>query len=115
MPAERVIAKNDLAFSVLDAFPVSTGHTLVIPHRHECDFLELTPEEVLAVFELLRITRETLDERLRPSAYNLGVNAGQAAGQTVMHAHVHLIPRYSGDVRDPAGGIRNIIPGKGQY
>jgi diadenosine tetraphosphate (Ap4A) HIT family hydrolase len=115
MPAERVIAKNELAFAVLDAYPVSLGHMLVIPYRHVCDFLELNVEEMSAVFGLLCLARRTLDARHKPSGYNLGTNIGEAAGQTVMHAHVHLIPRYPGDVPEPSGGIRRLIPGKGRY
>src|SRR5437016_5757790 len=75
----------------------------------------LTAEELAAVYELLRQAKESLDSKMKPTGYNLGVNVGQAAGQTVMHVHVHLIPRYSGDVSDPTGGVRNLIPGKGPY
>ncbi|HEV3445758.1 MAG TPA: HIT family protein, partial [Gemmataceae bacterium] len=96
-------------------FPVSQGHTLIIPNRHVCDFLELTLDEMSAVFELLQVARNTLDGRYRPPGYNVGVNIGKLAGQTVMHAHVHLIPRFCGDVPDPVGGIRNLIAGKGHY
>jgi len=115
MPAERVIAKNDLAFAVLDVYPVSLGHTLVIPHRHVHDFLELTADEASAIFALLCLARRTLDVRHKPAGFNFGANIGAAAGQTVMHAHMHLIPRYAGDVAEPVGGIRNLIPGKGRY
>jgi diadenosine tetraphosphate (Ap4A) HIT family hydrolase len=115
MPGERVLAKNDLVFAVLDAYPISEGHALFIPYRHVASFLELTPAETSAAFELLRVVREILDARHRPAGYNLGVNVGQAAGQTVMHAHLHLIPRYAGDIPDPVGGIRNVVSGKGRY
>lgn len=98
-----------------DAFPVSAGHTLVIPRRHVTSFFELTEDEVKAVYELLRQMKDQLDQNLRPGGYNIGVNVGVVAGQTIDHVHIHLIPRYSGDVADPIGGVRNVIPGKGRY
>jgi diadenosine tetraphosphate (Ap4A) HIT family hydrolase len=112
---ERVLESNAQALAVADAFPVSDGHTLVIPRRHVISFFELTQEEIAAVHELLRRMRDQLDEALRPGGYNIGVNVGEVAGQTVAHSHVHLIPRRLGDVQDPVGGVRNIIPGKGHY
>jgi diadenosine tetraphosphate (Ap4A) HIT family hydrolase len=115
LPAERALDGNAHAVAVADAFPVSPGHTLIIPRRHTASFFELTAEEVVAVHELLCGAKERLDSTLHPGGYNLGANVGATAGQTVMHAHVHLIPRYSGDVADPAGGVRNVIPGCGPY
>jgi diadenosine tetraphosphate (Ap4A) HIT family hydrolase len=101
--------------AVADAFPVSAGHTLVIPRRHVTSFFELTEGEVVAVYELLRRVKVRLDGELKPGGYNVGVNVGAVSGQTVGHVHVHLIPRYPGDVPDPVGGVRNVIPGKGRY
>ena len=115
LPSERVVAANERALAVADAFPVTAGHTLVIPKRHVGCFFDLDLSEVEAVFQLLRVTREWLEQMHHPSGFNVGVNIGFAAGQTIMHAHVHLIPRYSGDVPEPAGGVRNVIPGKGRY
>jgi diadenosine tetraphosphate (Ap4A) HIT family hydrolase len=115
LSAERVIAANAHALAVADAFPVTAGHSLVIVQRHVASFFDLTLSEVQAVFELLFETRRLLDQRHQPSGFNVGVNIGSAAGQTVMHAHIHLIPRYNGDVPEPEGGIRNVIPGKGRY
>jgi diadenosine tetraphosphate (Ap4A) HIT family hydrolase len=115
MPPERILASNDHAFAVADAFPVSPGHTLVISRRHVADFFELTDEEVAAVHSLLRQSRQQLERENRPNGINVGINVGTAAGQTVMHAHIHLIPRYRGDVANPTGGVRNLIPGKGAY
>jgi diadenosine tetraphosphate (Ap4A) HIT family hydrolase len=115
LSAERVVDSNAQALAVADAFPVSTGHTLVIPRRHVTSFFELTEDEVSAIFELLRRMTGRLGETLKPGGYNIGVNVGAAAGQTVPHVHVHLIPRYLGDVADPVGGVRNIIRGRGHY
>jgi diadenosine tetraphosphate (Ap4A) HIT family hydrolase len=115
MPAERIRESSEHAFVVDDAFPVTRGHTLVIPRRHAADFFDLTREETAALIQLLWEARSRLDASLKPSGYNVGVNVGQAAGQTVLHVHVHLIPRYSGDVPDPTGGVRAVIPGKGPY
>jgi diadenosine tetraphosphate (Ap4A) HIT family hydrolase len=115
IPAARVIDSNDLAFAVEDAFPVSPGHTLIISRRHVGSIFDLAPEEVVAVMELLGRAKARLDKRDHPDGYNVGVNVGRDAGQTVMHVHVHLIPRCTGDVPAPRGGVRNVIPGKGEY
>jgi len=110
-----VLDENELAVAIGDAFPVSPGHTLVMPRRHVADFFELNTAEVTAVMELLFRLQCRLAEERRPAGFNVGVNAGRAAGQTVMHAHVHLIPRYAGDVADPTGGVRGVLPGTGYY
>jgi diadenosine tetraphosphate (Ap4A) HIT family hydrolase len=115
LPAERIIARNAHALAIADAFPVSPGHTLIIPHRHISSFFHLTGEELLALYDLLHHAKGHLDSTLEPKGYNIGVNDGQAAGQTVMHLHIHLIPRFVGDVADPRGGVRHLIPGKGLY
>ena len=115
LPPARVLEENGHAVAIADAFPVSPGHTLVIPKRHGAGFFELTPGEVMAVYELLVRMKARLDGDLKPAGYNIGINIGEAAGQTVMHSHVHLIPRFWGDVSEPRGGVRNVIPGKGPY
>jgi diadenosine tetraphosphate (Ap4A) HIT family hydrolase len=115
LPSERILAANAHALVVADAIPVSAGHALVIPRRHVASFFDFDLCEIQAVFELLLETRRLLDQTHHPLGYNVGVNVGIAAGQTVMHAHVHLIPRYAGDVSDPQGGVRNVIPGRGPY
>lgn len=115
LPVERVLEANALALAIADAFPVSAGHTLVIPRRHVASFFDLTDEEVTAVCELLRRVKGHLDERVQAAGYNIGINVGAAAGQTVAHVHVHLIPRYAGDVANPVGGVRNVLPGRGPY
>ena len=115
VPAARVIDSNELAFVIEDAFPVSHGHTLIVARRHVASFFDLNAEEVAAIVALLRHAKARLDERDRPAGYNVGINIGPDAGQTVMHVHVHLIPRHAGDVAKPEGGVRNVIPGMGPY
>lgn len=115
LPTDRVQAMNDLALAFADAFPVTTGHTLVIPRRHVANFFDLTEDEVVAVYRLLRLMRDRLEQTQSPRGFNIGANIGEIAGQSVGHAHIHVIPRFSGDVEDPFGGIRNVIPGKGRY
>lgn len=115
LPDDRVLAANAHALAVADAFPVATGHSLVISRRHVVSFFDLDLAEIQAVFELLLVMRRRLDQMYRPSGFNVGVNIGPAAGQTVMHAHVHIIPRFIGDVAEPQGGVRNVIPGRGPY
>ncbi len=112
---DRVIERTEHAFSMLDAYPVSPGHTLVIVRRHVASPFDLTAQEAADIAKLVWMTRDRLDVSSHPSGYNLGVNVGTDAGQTVMHMHVHVIPRYSGDITDPAGGVRNVLPGKGRY
>ncbi|AJA49163.1 HIT family protein [Clostridium pasteurianum DSM 525 = ATCC 6013] len=102
------IAENELVFAIYDKFPVNKGHVLIIPKRHFESFFEATVEEVKAIYSLMNEVKTIIDKQLKPSGYNVGVNVGYDAGQTVMHLHVHLIPRYEGDVENPKGGIRNI-------
>jgi diadenosine tetraphosphate (Ap4A) HIT family hydrolase len=116
IPRDRIVTENSLAFAVWDAYKVADGHALVIPRRHVADFFQLVPGEDKAVHLLLREMRTRIE--LSDSAvqgFNVGVNAGQVAGQTVFHCHVHLIPRRAGDVSNPRGGVRNVIPGRGDY
>jgi diadenosine tetraphosphate (Ap4A) HIT family hydrolase len=109
-PAAEWIASNDLAFAIPDPFPVSPGHTLVITKRVVPTWFEANQYERLAIVDLIEEVKKLLDRRTpAPDGYNVGFNAGAAAGQTVMHLHVHVIPRYAGDVSDPTGGIRNIM------
>ena len=112
---EKVVAENNLAYAIFDAFPVSQGHTLIIPKRHAETFFELTNDEVVAIYELAHIIKQKLTELYNPSGYNVGFNCGEAAGQTIMHCHMHIIPRYSGDIQNPRGGVRKIIKNKVPY
>jgi diadenosine tetraphosphate (Ap4A) HIT family hydrolase len=111
----RVVASNSLAVAIRDAYPVSPGHTLVIPNRHIGSFFDLSAQEHHALFQLIREQKRVLDAEFGPHAYNIGINDGPAAGQTVAHVHVHLIPRYRGDDADPRGGVRRVLPAKARY
>ena len=111
----EVLETHALAVAIKDSFPLTRGHSLVVPRRHVASFFELTAEERVAIMELLDRARAALDEEYAPDAYNIGINDGAAAGQTVMHLHVHLIPRYEGDTEDPRGGVRWIFPRKAEY
>jgi diadenosine tetraphosphate (Ap4A) HIT family hydrolase len=113
--APQAIAENDLAVAVSDAFPVSPGHMLVIPRRHFVRLEEATPEEGIAILSLVREVTSLIKSDPTPDGFNIGVNDGIAAGQTVPHLHFHVIPRYSGDMADPRGGIRWIFPERARY
>jgi diadenosine tetraphosphate (Ap4A) HIT family hydrolase len=109
------LAETELSFAFLDNFPVAKGHTLVIPKRHVATIWELTDDEYADVFNLARHFKDLIQKKFDPQGMNIGVNCGEVAGQTVFHAHIHIIPRYAGDVPNPRGGVRNVIPGKGDY
>lgn len=111
----RIHLESEFAIALLDAFPVAEGHTLVVPKRHVASLFDLPEEEQAAVWGLVAVVRDKLMAKLKPDGFNVGVNDGAAAGQTVMHAHVHVIPRFKGDVADARGGVRWIIPSKAQY
>jgi diadenosine tetraphosphate (Ap4A) HIT family hydrolase len=113
--ADEIIAKNDLCYARWDRFPVSKGHLLVIPFRHTADYFSLIEEEKQATFSLIDECKEVVEENFKPAGYNIGFNVGEVAGQTVMHCHCHVIPRYSGDMENPRGGIRGVIPQKRDY
>jgi diadenosine tetraphosphate (Ap4A) HIT family hydrolase len=115
LPQERVILETKTALAFLDAYPVTEGHTLVIPKRHAVSLFDLPPAELEHVWTQVANVRELLAKKYRPDAFNIGVNDGAAAGQTSTHAHVHVIPRRKGDSPDPRGGIRWIFPAKAKY
>lgn len=112
---ERVIGECDLTITFIDNFPASPGHTLVIPKRHFATYFEATEAELLAIGVAVQKAKLLLDEEFKPDAYNIGVNNGEMAGQSIKHLHVHLIPRYKGDVEDPKGGVRWILRNKANY
>ena len=114
-PAARVWLENSAGVALLDAFPVSEGHTLVIPKQHVASLYELPEGDQTLLWRLAAEARIRLFRTHRPDGFNIGINDGPAAGQTVLHAHIHVIPRWSGDVADPRGGIRWIIPEKAAY
>jgi diadenosine tetraphosphate (Ap4A) HIT family hydrolase len=110
-----VTGSNALAYSSRDSYPVSPGHSLIMPFRHCSSFFDLTPEEVTACMELVAAERKVLDEEFSPDGYNVGVNVSAAAGQSIHHVHIHLIPRYTGDSANPQGGVRHVLPEKAYY
>lgn len=110
-----VIAENDLAYARWDNYPVSKGHAEIIPKRHVESYFDMSNDEALALYDLAKLARTLIVEMHNPDAFNLGVNDGEAAGRTVYHLHLHLISRYAGDVPNPRGGVRHIIPEKGDY
>jgi diadenosine tetraphosphate (Ap4A) HIT family hydrolase len=115
LPPDRILFGNDHAISIRDGFPVSPGHTLIIPRRHVRSFFDATRDERESLLDLLDRAKAELTEVFKPDGFNIGVNDGAAAGQTISHLHVHLIPRYHGDRADPRGGVRWIIPEKADY
>ena len=110
-----VILSNELAYVKFDINPVNPGHCLVIPFRHVADFFETTEAERQAMLVLADEAKALLDVKHKPDGYNLGLNVGAVAGQTVPHVHLHLIPRYAGDVEQPRGGVRGVIPARQSY
>ena len=115
LPDSRIIAGDERAVVIRDGFPVSPGHTLIIPRRHVASFFDTTIEERASLFALLEEQKVILEREFRPDGYNIGINDGAAAGQTVPHLHLHLIPRYQGDSPDPRGGLRWVLPEKASY
>lgn len=116
IPKSRIFIENEHCYGIRDAYPVTPLHTLIIPRRHAIDWFELTQTELLACDDLLRhARREILRDDAGVTGFNIGANCGETAGQTVFHCHLHLIPRRSGDVGNPRGGVRHTVPGKGYY
>jgi len=107
--------ENRLALARFDNYPVSPGHLLIVPRRHVPDYFDLSTEEKADIWALVDRAKGLLDGQYSPDSYNVGINCGLAAGQSVMHAHIHLIPRYKGDVDDPRGGVRKLFPCKADY
>ena len=108
--------ENDLAYASYDTYPVTEQHCLIIPKRHVVDYFELSNEELIACNDLIKIVKnEVLDKDKSIKAFNVGTNAGKIAGQSIMHCHIHLIPRREGDVDNPQGGVRSVIPKKQHY
>lgn len=111
----QVVCENEYAVAIYDGYPVGIGHTLVVPKRHVESLFELTQNELNDICSLIVESKNVLDSKYHPNGYNIGVNEGRAAGRTVDHVHIHIIPRYVGDVEDPRGGIRGVIPDKKIY
>lgn len=110
-----ILLANDRALAIPDAYPVTAGHTLIVPKRHIMSFFEASKEEQTALFDLVAKMRQLILQDRQPDGFNIGINDGIAAGQTVMHLHIHLIPRYAGDTEDPRGGVRWIMPKNAPY
>ena len=115
LPRDRIIFESEGAVVIRDGFPVSPGHTLIITRRHVASFFEITGAERTDLMSLLAAARADLEREFRPTGYNIGINDGTTAGQTVPHLHIHLIPRYTGDADDPRGGVRWVLPDKAAY
>lgn len=111
----QILAQTKLSYAFFDSFPISDGHSLIVPKRHVASIWEMTADEYADAFHLVRVVKDLLQKQFEPQGFNVGVNCGEAAGQTVFHAHIHVIPRFAGDVPNPRGGVRHIIPGKGDY
>ena len=108
--------ENDLAYASYDSYPVSNHHCLIIPKRHIKDYFDMTNDELIACNDLIQIVKnEILSEDINVKGFNIGTNAGKIAGQSIMHCHIHLIPRREGDVENPQGGVRSVIPNKQHY
>lgn len=112
---KEILLHHELAYVRADKNPVNPGHVLIVPYRHVSSYFDTTPEERATFFALVDEAKALLDRQFVPAGYNIGINVGEPAGQTVMHVHVHLIPRYVGDVADPRGGVRGVIPAKQSY
>jgi diadenosine tetraphosphate (Ap4A) HIT family hydrolase len=115
LPQIRIIESNDLGIAIRDAYPISPGHTLIIPKRHIGSFFDTTDLEKKMLLVLLASTKRQIQEEFNTEAFNIGINDGTLAGQTVPHLHIHLIPRYKNDSADPRGGVRWVIPNKAKY
>lgn len=115
LAAEDSLFENESARAFFDKYPVNPGHILIIPKKHRETYFELTSEEKCGMDALLETCKNFLDQKYQPAGYNIGANCGEVAGQTIFHCHIHLIPRYSGDVAHPRGGVRGVIPEKRAY
>ncbi|MFT5111584.1 MAG: diadenosine tetraphosphate (Ap4A) HIT family hydrolase [Parasphingorhabdus sp.] len=111
----RVMIDSELGFAAYDKHPASDGHFLVIPHRHFASYFDITDAEREALWTLVADAKTMVEERCKPDGYNIGINVGEWAGQSVQHLHIHVIPRYKGDVENPKGGVRGVIPAKKLY
>jgi diadenosine tetraphosphate (Ap4A) HIT family hydrolase len=109
------ILETEMSFAIYDGFPVNEGHALIIPKRHTANYFDLSLEEQKDCIELLNRVKGIVLEKYNPAGFNVGININEAAGQTVPHVHIHLIPRYEGDVEEPRGGVRGVVPERRNY
>ena len=110
-----IVTETEFCYSRWDKYPVSKGHILIVPQRHFSNYFDATEEELLELWEMVEDRQYILEIKFKPDGFNIGINIGEAAGQTVSHLHIHLIPRYKGDMEDPRGGVRGVIPEKQKY
>mgnify|MGYP001555752421 FL=1 len=110
-----LVHQGELTFVSQDRYPASPGHMLIVPNRHVPNYFDCTQEEVKELWESVVIAKQLIEKEHQPDSYNIGINVSKAAGQSVPHTHIHLIPRYEGDVEDPRGGVRSVIPHKRRY
>ena len=115
LPEERILYEGEYFFIVYDGYPVSKGHCLIILNTVKNTYFDLNDDEKIALNEMIGKAKEIIEQSRSPDGYNIGMNCGETAGQTVMHFHCHVIPRYKGDMEDPRGGVRGVIPGKQSY
>lgn len=115
LPPGTAVAGNSVAIAVRDNFPVARGHTLIVPKQHRARLSDVKPEEWAGLWQLVFERKAALEEELNPDGFNIGINDGETAGQTVAHVHIHVIPRFRGDVQDPRGGVRWVVPHKAPY
>jgi len=111
----EILLENNFSYAIYDKFPVSKGHILIIPKQHNSNYFDLSLEEQKECLILLNNAKKIIDKEFKPDGYNIGINVNKDAGQTIWHAHIHLIPRYGGDVEEPRGGVRGVIPSKRNY
>jgi diadenosine tetraphosphate (Ap4A) HIT family hydrolase len=114
-PGRRMMIEGKLGFAAYDRHPASEGHFLVIPYRHFADYFDITDEEREDLWSMVAEGKKMVDKEFSPDGYNIGINVGKWAGQSIPHLHIHVIPRYQGDVENPKGGVRGVIPAKKLY
>ncbi len=114
-PGRRLLVKGTLGFACYDRHPVSTGHFLVIPYRHFASYFDINAAEREELWTLVAEGQKIVDAKYQPDGYNIGINVGKWAGQSIPHLHIHVIPRYQGDVENPKGGVRGVIPSQKLY
>ena len=112
---KTILFQNETGFVVRDGFPITQGHTLIIPKQHIASFFDINQQQRQDLFELVDLAKADLDKQYQPASYNIGINDGEAAGQTIPHLHIHLIPRYIETGKDPRGGVRWLVPEKADY
>jgi len=111
----EIIIENDFCYARWDNFPVSKGHLEIVPKEHINSFFDISSDQLNQIYSLLKEAKEIVQNKYNPDGYNIGINENESAGRTIPHLHIHLIPRYKGDVENPRGGVRNVIPDKGNY